>query len=105
MRLDGMDSVAISAHRGLAVATGDRLAVNALHELLLHGFVTLGAGGGHVEAKDGRVLVGGRENFVRAVTVGADRRLLRACRHGFSLDTLLTRDFGSLAGNSSWGLP
>ena len=80
--------MAIGAHRGLAVAASDRLAVNALHKLLLHGLVTLGASGGYIEAKDGRVLVGSSENFVRPVTVGADRRLLRACRHGFTVDTL-----------------
>ena len=50
VRLDGMNAVAIGADRGLAIAASDRLAVNALHEFLLHGLVTLGASGGHVEA-------------------------------------------------------
>jgi hypothetical protein len=100
--------------------------VNALHEFLLYGLVTLRAGGRHVEAKDRRFIVGGGQDLVRAVAIRTDRRLL--CRYeekGWALWPLasmtyfwpwqvpqvagilawLTRDFGSLAGNNSCGLP
>src|SRR5579864_3501814 len=73
-----MNAVAIGAHRRLTVAASDRLAMNALHEFLLHGLVTLRAGDRHVELEDRRLGIAGSENLVRAVAVGTHGSLIRS---------------------------
>ena len=89
--LDGVNSMAIGAHRRLPVALGDGLSVDALVEFLGDGIVTLAAGRRHIELENRRLRVPGVENLVRAVAVGADRGLLRAGGNGMSVDTLLVR--------------
>ena len=84
--------MAVRTNRGLPVAAGDRLPVNALHEFLSDRLMTLGAGFRHVELEDGRLAVTGLQNFVRTVTIGTDRSLLRTCRNGSSVNALLIRD-------------
>ena len=77
VRLDGVNAVAVGANRRLPVAASDRLAMNALHELLLDGLVTFGTGRRHVELEDRRLGVTGGKNFMRSVAVGAHCSLLR----------------------------
>ena len=72
VRLDGVDAVTVCADRGQAVAAGDSLPVNALHEGLRHRAVAFAAGDGHVEFVDGRLGVVGGKNVVGAVAIGAD---------------------------------
>ena len=76
VRLDGMNAMTVGAHRSLAVAAGDSLPVDALHEFPLHGLMTLRTGARDVELEDGRLGIAGGQDFVRAVTVGANRSFL-----------------------------
>jgi len=76
VRLDGMNAMTVGAHRSLPVAAGNGLPVDALHEFLLHGLVTLRTGGRDVELKDRRLGITGGQDFMRAVTVGANRSFL-----------------------------
>src|ERR1700757_1071206 len=76
VRLDGMNAVTVGAHWSLAVAAGDCLPVDALHEFLLHGLMTLRTGARDVELENGRLGITGGQDFVRAVTVGANRSFL-----------------------------
>src|ERR1700746_2342331 len=71
VRLDGMNAMTVGAHRSLAIAAGDSLPVDALHEFILTELITLRTGAGDVEMEDGRLGNTARKNFVRAVTVGA----------------------------------
>src|SRR5215813_5000697 len=80
MRLDGVNSVTIRTNRSLAAAPRHGPTVNALHEFLLYRFMTLGAGGRHIETEYWRLVVGGCKNLVRTVAVGTDRGLFRTCR-------------------------
>lgn len=54
----------IRAHRRKPVAVADALAVNALHECLLHGGMALAAGAGNIELVDRRFLIVGRKYLV-----------------------------------------
>ena len=76
VRLDGMNAMTVGANRSLAVAAGDSLPVDALHEFLLHGLMTLRTGARDVELEDGRPGIAGGQDFMRAVTVGANRSFL-----------------------------
>ena len=78
VRFDRVDAMTVSAHRGLLIAARNRLAVNALHEGGLNVHVALAAGGGHVELVNWRLRVVRWDDLVRAVTVRADRGLLRS---------------------------
>ena len=75
VRLDGVNSVTVGAHRRLGNAAAHRLAVNALHELLFHSGMALAAGFGNIEFEDGRFVVAGGANLVNAVAVRAHRCL------------------------------
>ena len=88
-RLDGVNAVAVSAYRRLPVAARDRLAVGALHVLLLNVVVALGAGCRNVELVDRRFGIAGAQDVVLPVTVGADGsflaiRRLPLCREHFA---------------------
>lgn len=89
MRLDRMNSVTIGAHRRLPVGFGDGLAMNALLEFLGDLLVALTAGHWYVELEDGGFRVFGVENFMRTVTIGADRRFFRSVGDGMSVNALL----------------
>src|SRR5215471_3628113 len=86
-----MDAVAVGADRGLRVAPGDRLAVDALVVLLLDCIVAPGAGGGHIEFEDRRFIVARLANFVDAMAVGADRGFGRSGGYSFAVDAFLVR--------------
>ncbi len=85
MRLDRVDSVAVGADRGQAVAARNSLPVNALHEGLRDLGVALAAGGRNVEFINRRLLIVGGKNLVRAVAIRADRGLLRALFDGHAM--------------------
>src|SRR4029077_2589135 len=76
VRLDGMNAMTVGANRSLAVAACDSLPVDALHEFLLHRLMTRRTGARNVELEDGRLGIAGRQDFMRAVTVGANRSFL-----------------------------
>src|SRR5579864_3180309 len=76
MRLDGVNAMTIRTHRRLPVPPCHRLPVNALLELFGDRIVTLPACQGHVELENRRLRVPGVQDFMRAMTVGADRGLL-----------------------------
>lgn len=94
MSLDGMNSMTVGAHRGLAVAAGNRLPVNTLHEFLPYRVVTLGAGRRHVETENRRMIVTGRENLVGAVAIGADGSFFRSSCDRLTVDALQIRGEG-----------
>jgi hypothetical protein len=85
VRLDGVNAMAISTDWRLRISAGDRLPVDAPHELLLDGGVAFGTGDGHVELENGRLWIARRQNLVRTVAIGADGGLLGACCHGASV--------------------
>jgi len=89
VRLDGVNSVAVGADRRLRVAVADRLAVDALRELLLHPVMALAAGGGNVEFEDGRLVITRGANFMDSVAVRAHRRRGGSGRHRSAVDALL----------------
>src|SRR5205814_9744745 len=68
--------------------------VNALGVLLFHGAVAFGAGHGEVEFENWRLGVRGGTDIVAAVTIGADRRLVRAGGYRASMHTLLVGEEG-----------
>ena len=90
-----MNAVAVGADRRLPVAARDRLPVNALHVLLLDVVVALGAGGGNVELVDRRLRIGGGQDVVLAVAIGADRSFVGTGSHRFAVNALLVRIEGS----------
>ena len=92
MRLDGVDAVTIGTHRRLEVAALDPLPVDALHILLPHVVVALGAGGRHVGFVDARFRIVRRTDLMAAVAVGADRGLGGTSGHRFAVDALLVVD-------------
>jgi hypothetical protein len=89
VRLDGVNTVAVGAHRRLPVAAGDRLPVNALRVFILHRAVALGAGLGHVELEDGGLGIAGAQDLVRAMAVGAHCRLLGTGSNRAPVDAFL----------------
>ena len=91
VRFNGVNAVAIGAHRRLPVAFGDGLSVDALFEFLGDRVVTLAAGRRHIELEDGRLGILGVENLVRSVAVGADRGLLGSGRDRMPVDALRVR--------------
>src|SRR5215467_5150835 len=92
MRLDGVDPVAIGADWRLRIPACDRLAVNARHEFLFHGFVALGAGQRHVKLCNRRLGIARRQDLVRAVAIGTNRSLIRTRRYSAAVDTLFVRE-------------
>ncbi len=76
--LDGVNAVAVRAHRRQAIAARNSLPVDAGHEGLRDVGVALAAGGRHVEFVDGRMVFVGGKNLVRAVAIGTHGGLLRA---------------------------
>ena len=91
MRLDGVDAVAIGAHRRLPVALGNCCAVDALLEFLGDRVVALAASRWHVEFEDGRLRIFRVEDLVRAMAIGADGGLFRSGGNRMSVDALLIR--------------
>ena len=92
---DGVNAVAVGAHRRLPVAARDCLPVDALRVFLLDVVVALGAGQGNVEFVNRRLGIGGGQNIVLTVTIRAHCGLVGAGGHGFSVHTLLVRVEGS----------
>ena len=86
--LDGVDAVAVGAHRGQAVAARNSLPVNAGHEGLRDVGVAFAAGGRHIELVDGRMTLVGGENLVGSVAVGAHGGFLRAVFDGAAVHAL-----------------
>ena len=76
VRLDRVDPVAIRAHRRQPIPARNALPVNALHERVVHVCVALAAGRRHIELVDRRFLIVRRQYLVRAMAIGAHRRLL-----------------------------
>jgi len=89
--LDGVNAVAVRAHRRLPVCFGNGLAMNALLEFLPDLLVALAAGHRHIELKNGRLRILGVQNFVGAVTIGADRRFLGPVGDCMSMNALRIR--------------
>jgi hypothetical protein len=89
--LDGVYAVAVRADWCLPVGFGNGLAMNALLEFLGDLLVALAASHWYVEFEDGGFRVFGVQNFMRAVTIGADRRFLRPVGDGVSVNALLIR--------------
>src|SRR5438105_15074967 len=76
VRLDGVDSMALRAHRSLPIPTSDGLAVAALRTLFLHCTVARCTGFRHVELEDGGFRILGGQALLYTVTVGTDGRPL-----------------------------
>ena len=89
MRFDGVNAMAIGADRGLRVAAGEGLPVNAPHEFQLHGLMTLATGERDIELEDGGLLVAGAANFVDTVAISADGGPGGSAENGTTVHALL----------------
>ena len=69
--LYGVNTVAISAYGSLPVSTRNRLAMNALCKLCLHGAVTFGASCRNVELENRRLGIACGQDFMGTVAIGA----------------------------------
>ena len=87
--LDHVRAVTVGTDRRMQVALGDRLPVNALHELRALRLVTLGAGGGNAALVDGRFGIGNAPHVVGAMAVAANRGLLVAGGHQLGVNAVL----------------
>ncbi len=88
-RFDGVNPVAVRAHRSQLIATRNRLPVNALIECVFNLRVALAAGGRNACLVDRRFGIARGQNLVRPMAIRAHRGLLRAVLHGPPMHALL----------------
>ena len=91
MRLNRVYSVAIRANGSLPVTLRHGGAVDAGLIFLRDGIVALATGHRHIEFEDRRFRIFRVQNFVRAVTIGADCRFFRSVGNRVAVHTLLIR--------------
>lgn len=91
MRFDRVNPVAVGADWCHPISLGDALSVDAPLELLGDILMALAAGRRHVELENRRLGIFRIENFMRAVTIGADRRFLGSGSDGVPMNAFLIR--------------
>ena len=91
MCLDGMNAVAVGAHRSLPIPLRHSGSVNALLEFPGDGVVALAASERDIKFEDGRLGIFSVKNFMRAMAIGADGGFFRTVGYGMPMHALLVR--------------
>ncbi len=92
MRLDGVNPVAVGARGRHCIAPRQRLPVNAHVECVRNVRVTLAASCRHIELRDRRFGIVGRQNLVRSMAIRAHRSILRPVCHCAAVHARLVRN-------------